>query len=185
MIFSKHSIDAIVAGRKTQARRIWKPIYFACGASNRGYAARLRPNSTQRITAIETGHRYVAQVGHTYAVQPGRNKAGVWWWPELREWFDGGGTGVYPDGFVPLRIRITDIRREDAREISREDALAEGFTGVALKYDFLHVWCGMHDKAAQGHILETDTDSLLPPMWLNERPAERYDCVAYTFEVVR
>jgi hypothetical protein len=92
------------------------------------------------------------EVGNTYAVQPGRGKPAV------------------------ARIRITDIRREDVRNISDEDVRAEGFEWRSV---FLETWCNMHDKAAI-------TDSRM--FWLeniHRRPAERYDAWVLTFEVVK
>ena len=79
-------------------------------------------------------------------------------------------------GYQPLRIRITDIRREDVRKISEADARAEGFTS---SLEFLRVWCGMHDKGA---IKASQAGDYL---MLGARPAALYDAWALTFEAVR
>lgn len=60
------------------------------------------------------------QEGHVYAVQPGRSKKGI---------------GL---------IKLTAMEFIDARHISHEDALAEGFTS---RLEFLKVWAGFYDKA--------------------------------------
>ena len=96
--------------------------------------------------------RTVYEVGKTYAVQPGRGQAAVG------------------------RIRITSIRQEDVRQISKADALAEGFSGPL---EFLRVWCGMHDPAAI-----KQAGSAGDYLQIGDRPAERYQAWALTFEVV-
>jgi hypothetical protein len=58
------------------------------------------------------------KVGNRYAIQPGRGKKAV--------------------GYLEL----TNIRFEDVREISLEDAIAEGFE---TPLDFLAVWVGFYD----------------------------------------
>ena len=97
-----------------------------------------------------SAYRLVYEVGKIYAVQPGRGKPAV------------------------ARIQITDIRREDVRNISNDDVRAEGYRHVR---DFLHVWASMHDST-----LERGT-------WgehkLMERPAKRYQAWVLTFETVR
>lgn len=60
------------------------------------------------------------QVGKTYAIQPGRGKKAV--------------------GYFTL----TDLRFEDVRRITAEDAIAEGFDSVPA---FLAVWVGFYDRA--------------------------------------
>lgn len=89
-------------------------------------------------------------VGKTYAVQPGRAKKAVG------------------------RIRITGIRREDVRDISWDDANAEGFESPL---GFLDTWVRMHDKPMAP--LDNWTIPKLP-----ERPAERYQAWVIEFELV-
>jgi hypothetical protein len=102
------------------------------------------------------------QVGRDYAVQPGRGKAQV------------------------ARIRITGVRLEDVREISDGDVKAEGFETAS---DFFITWCKMHDKSQMLPIVpDYFTGSIV---WqgvrseLQQRPAERYQAWALTFEVVK
>lgn len=122
------------------------------------------------LNEVCRGARGVYTVGKTYAVQPGRGKPSIG------------------------RVRITNIRREDRREISQEDARAEGF---ASPMGFLQTWVQMRDKSAYalverwfiradidgrgyGYPMPTDIQELL-----SRRPAERYDAWVLTFEAVK
>lgn len=138
MIFKPEHISMIVAGRKTQTRRVCKPgesyafrylgsqiEHFTDGSAAYNPVA---PNS--RIVAVYTASGRVKwRVGNTYAVQPGRGKPGVWWnrllngvkeWQETRP-------GEF-NNWKPLRIRILELRREPVQAISEADAIAEGCT---------------------------------------------------------
>lgn len=73
-----------------------------------------------QIKSIRAGRRLKWKVGKTYAVQPQRGAKGV------------------------ARIELLEIRRQDVRDISDEDVLAEGFAG---RDQFLNVWRQMHGDA--------------------------------------
>lgn len=70
------------------------------------------------VTVIYRNGRKLWAIGQVYAIQPGRGKKGV--------------------GF----LRIKNIRNEDVRYISREDAIAEGFKN---RIEFLQVWISFYD----------------------------------------
>lgn len=149
MIFRQ--IDEIVRGVKTQTRRIVKPEetdqLFALPDYETG-TCRIHSvfSATNRITGYGDKKRLKWQVGRDYAVSPGRGKPGVWWNTLLdgtREWQQ-----HKPEGFnkwQPLRIIITDIRREPLQDISEEDARAEGCQHLDCYY------CG-----GQGWVAGTD-----------------------------
>lgn len=61
------------------------------------------------------------QIGKTYAIQPGRTKTAIG------------------------RFTLLDIRRERVREISEQDAIAEGFGSIA---EFFEVFESINGKAA-------------------------------------
>lgn len=133
------------------------------------------------------GIRKVYEVGKTYAVQPSRTDKSI------------------------ARIRITNIRREDVRHISVEDAYAEGFrrgTSVRVPTEaicgFLDTWCHMHDPAfvfwfehrivdwmwhtsrrqmQQGTIEVGSWQSVLEAM--KQRPVGRYTAWVLSFELVK
>ena len=135
MLFKPEMIDAIVAGKKTQTRRIVRP----------GEYQRYLPSLTFANQAVIAqrgiaGHFTKWEVGRSYAVQPGRGKPGAWWKPKVSclalpdTWLKNtAGLDYRPDnlggsikGWQPLRIRITAIRREHVGLVSRADAQAEG-----------------------------------------------------------
>lgn len=112
------------------------------------------------------------EVGKVYAVQPARTAKGI--------------------GF----IRVLGIRREDVRNITVQQAWADGF---ASKYDFLQVWTDMYDpkvdklhgrmigKTSAPWSLEVESDPFLPnhcPLFLWDRPYALYQCWAIQFEKV-
>lgn len=132
---------------KTQTRR---PMRWGDRLVGTGFA----------VANIGGNPRY--EIGKTYAVQAGRGKRALWWKEDEDEFVHCGdrvGLGIlYSDGdalpgekidkswlwyhgYAPLRIRITSLRDEDVRQISAEDAAAEGF---ASPEDFLAVWNLMH-----------------------------------------
>lgn len=104
----------------------------------------------------------VYAVGKTYAVQSGRTAKGI------------------------ARIRITDIRHEDVRNISDEDVKAEGFGDYLA---FMKTWLGMHDKAVAQYLPEKmNPVSLVNNRhgirdWLMMQPAEKYQAWVLTFEL--
>lgn len=111
-------------------------------------------------------YRLLWQVGKDYAVCPGRGKKQV------------------------SRIRVLDLRHEDVRSISVEDAKAEGWAFNPLQpYTadpvlwYLRLWAMMHDKRANVRM-----GQLLPEYWqayLTTRPAEHWQAWAITFELVK
>lgn len=125
------------------------------------------------------------QVGRDYACTYGRGKPTARWayseagqnklllsWDEYCNWKD------HPDfdeKYPLTRIRITDIRQQDVREISREDAIAEGFFDTL---GFLETWCTFYDEMALSH------DFWFEKFRLAQRPDHLYNGFAYTFQLV-
>lgn len=163
-----HTIDKVLSGQKTQTRRLVKPddtelikpldtdLVFSEGDKLFTF---YKATETRDITSVERNGRHIYNVGQTYAVQPGRGKPAV------------------------ARIRITDIRCEDVREISAEDAKAEGFESVT---HFLLVWTQMHDSKIYNRYPTTGQISLaLEQGVIQDHPANRYQAWALTFELVQ
>jgi hypothetical protein len=137
MIFQE-TWEKVLGGEKTQTRRLVKPHHTKAGQPQ-------------------------YKVGQVHAVQPGRAMRSIWWRSEK----DGSITSWIPDmenyslwkkiaghpyngGWKQLRIRITDVRREPVRDISIEDATAEGFHCGDQHYadvsPFIMVWQKLHTK---------------------------------------
>ncbi len=113
---------------------------------------------------LDAKGRHLYYVGQTLAIQPGRGKAAV------------------------ARLRITDIRREDVRDISDEDAIAEGFKSYR---EFLALWVRMHDprwwmpkKNNDANLAYSYHRHMMGFTFLKERPADRYQAWALTFCLV-
>lgn len=120
-------------------------------------------------------------VGKRYAIQPGRGQKGVG------------------------HFEIVSLRTEDVRDISHEDAIAEGF---ASPLDFLAVWIGFYDKGIWLSRVEHPVREMQVGDWymqstqrgskwhkdsveeafiwdvIASRPAELYQAWAITFKLV-
>lgn len=173
MLFA-HTWEKVLSGEKTQTRRIVKPgdhlSYWPSYWANYRAVYNLNVNGVP-VDPSESDGRLRWRLYQVLTVQPGRTRKGV------------------------AQIRITDLRREDARNISPGDVRQEGFL---FKADFLNAWTQMHDNPAHQHLMsdllarEYQRQGLPVPEWvwadwlayLNTRPAERYDCWAITFERV-
>ena len=97
MIFRPELVNLILRGQKTETRR--------------------------PVKSGETECRY--KVGRTYAVQPGRTKAGV------------------------ARIRILSARKERLGLVTDEDAEREGFTArndLTPRQEFLNYWLVLYGR---------------------------------------
>lgn len=143
MLFTPEHIQMIAEGRKTQTRRVCKP----------GDELRQWDVDTPMVYHIDDGWcghegpepacypgRVKWRVGGTYAVQPGRGlptarvKDGRVWMYAPRFALAGGPSFDFPleewhkrtADWQPLRIRITNIRREHLQDISNDDAYEEG-----------------------------------------------------------
>lgn len=176
MLFKPFLITKIIAGQKTQTRRLVKPGNTT-SVWDSEIVAVYTPNGRQRFAA-----------GQNLAVCPGRGKPGVFV-AGLRttegvelHLVNEDSPQLYQAIAVPLRIRITKICREDVRNISEEDARAEGFQD---RGDFWHTWVEMHDSRFYPTFrYAIDTDQLREYEFWN-RPDRLYDAWALTFEVVK
>lgn len=170
MIF-QHTWQAVLDGTKTQARRLAKPNEFALQQELPFGGYKVIDVHTGRLSVLKS--RKVYEVGKTYAVQPGRGQKAI------------------------ARIRITAISRQDVREITESQALAEG------GYDpqsYLCLWASIHDKTLNARqwqtgkrkylfdlsriltlVIEDDSLANILPVY-NSRPAEHYQAWVLTFE---
>lgn len=205
MLF-QHTWRKVLTGEKSQTRRLVKPDQM------------MFDRSLPTAVFMATGRsRIVYEVGKTYAVQPSRTHPAMIYHPEHPcygidiihpgddhyQMAKSGEWNYRGQGYIQARIRIADIRREDVRGISYEDACAEGFKhpdGIAdtIYGGFLHTWCKMHDKQA---VWEFDPQRV--DYWINtgkrrelvgfdtvkdviaNRPAKFYEAWVLTFELVK
>lgn len=156
MIF-QHTWQQVLSGEKTATRRIVKPGDYI-GRQYTPHIDTSIPYAYLPTVFAESGYPKWSP-GKTYAVQTGRTAKGI------------------------ARIRITGLRAEDVRNISRADVAAEGFQN---RYDFFVTWLGMHDKGAlHGFIEDTDFLHNTTDVFLATRPAEKYQAWVIEFELVR
>lgn len=191
MNFKRELLEKVIRGEKTQTRR---PVKNGQYKAPYGTAVPDDYIKTVRAERVLPGgqhqlSRVVFEIGKDYAACPGRGKPAMYWT------IDGNGDlCIWPYTQRPdpvqtwqqSRIRITNIRREDVRSISLEDAVAEGFKS---RLEFWQVWCGFYDTYMLrqplfgGDEFMTREDSALT--LLMDRPAKLYDGWALTFELVR
>lgn len=174
MLFKPELITEIVRGEKTQTRRPVKT-----GEVLRQIES---PHGGYKPVGMYQNNRAKVVVGRDYAVQPGRAKPGACWNSEAQTWRETGPNNRADDVMQMLRIRITDIRREDVRRISLADVEAEGFY---TRDKFWEVWCGFYDVPGLAIIAAHKPHNVLVRTGLLERPDELYQAWAYTFEVLQ
>lgn len=179
MLFVK-TWELVVAGKKTQTRRIVKPGQFA--ANGWDYETHKPCIPYVFIGGEPDGgliplNRICYQYKQQFAVMPARGVRGI------RKVAD---------------IEITRIRREDVREITWADAKAEGFN-ICPEYSFWRTWCSMHDAPVAGQLdaefeywdnpgnyhpdFEPNLNNLCRGA-LSLRPTDRYQSWALDFRVL-
>lgn len=179
MIFKQ--LDELLDGRKTQTWRLVHSddielvvplpesrIYFKRDGMYCATPADLIDQLV--ITGVERKGRKLWQVGQDYAIVPKMGKPAI----------------------KTHRIRITEIRRKDARLITEDDAVA---AGVSDWWEYLALWTSIYDKTAYHQYNFHRRDYTFESNWrkdhgtqwaeyLKRRPAERYQAWALTFALL-
>lgn len=192
MLFKWELIEKIVRGEKIQTRRPIKDgdCLRQIESPHGGYTP---------VAVVQNGRVKIA-INKDYAVQYGRGKPTAYYtkyrgesrmvrealpYEKFKRAFDKHGVTagwhLQQSGYYPLRILITDIRREDVRDISWADTEAEGFVN---RSDFWQTWCAFYDKPGLAVIEAHCPHDALVQAGLEVRPDELYQAWAYTFEVV-
>lgn len=189
MQFTEDRAIQVIEELKRQTRR---PEHYG-DAGYFGNAGK-RPNGDPCFDyVLDDNDRLRYEVGKTYAVQPGRGKPGLQWvtldtnagpinhvltredlaYPDVY--------GVMVDGPKEARIKIFEIWREDVRNISLQDAIAEGFKD---REGFWQAWIMMYDRVLRrplvryGSIVDIKSE-------MATRPINLYMAWALRFELVK
>lgn len=167
MIF-QHMLNQVLDGSKTQTRRTALPLSDGTDSFDCDLLA--FPNGVKtayRGKVGQTRWRVLWQVGKDYAVVPKRGQKQV------------------------ARIRVLDLKHEDVRSISAEDAIAEGWLYNPIQQAYmvdpvlwyLRLWAILYDKAANVRM-----GQLNPDYWrayLGARPQHYWLAWVITFELVK
>jgi hypothetical protein len=117
MIF-QHTIDSVLAGRKSQTSRLWKEDW---AFPHDEYDSPVCDYVYSLKSYRAGGSRRPYRVGQTLAIQPARGKAGVG------------------------KIRITGLAKRDVRDFTSEDIRREGFSTTKSSFvEFYRTWYSMH-----------------------------------------
>lgn len=222
MIFA-HTWEKVLSGEKTQTRRIVKPGEVIIGIGDAKWIENRNKawKNTDNVfyTLYSTGHTYAVQPGRGKpAIWWRENAFGIEYAHknydidndfeyDEQERHTGPGKSDYEHlegnplelkeyGYQQARIRLTHIRREDVRDISHDDVIAEGYENAMY---FFSTWLSMHDpsiqlKACRGQSWNLIVNRKLE-YWdatlehvrdlMKARPAERYQAWALTFQLVQ
>ncbi len=159
MLMKHDLILKILRGDKTQTRRPYfkarsdSAIRWFTEKDDIYYAPSDYHTNGLQIGIIRENGRIKYRVGNTYAIQYGRGKPTCLYNPEGRFLYLQADLQHIRDGLInpakPLRIRITQLRFEDVRNIQYDDCLADGFKG---NEDFWLTWTSFYDKPAANWI---------------------------------
>lgn len=176
ILFHARSIKGILAGRKTQTRRIINPQPQANGGvgftpirpyrtslgqwnwviAETGHGCRDPFNCPYGVPgdrlwvkeAIGKSHQYPDGTVDSYYVADDAMTVGDRWpWKRPRL------NGMFcPRGLSRITLEVTGVRVERVQDISNEDALAEGIDGLTLgqppRIDFASLWNDTNGKGA-------------------------------------
>lgn len=162
-LYSGKVAKLILEGKKTQTRRLVKDGEY----SNRETSPKIRGYHAVIHSVYTTKGKLkwiVGLSGKSYAVQLGRGKPSLWFCPKCRSIYDPMESPIWPEQgcnnvldvprgdsmcgvrLEPLRIELTEIRKEKLLDISEEDAEKEGFKS---KKDYLEMFYNaFYDKPA-------------------------------------
>lgn len=143
MIFKQ--VSEIISGQKTQTRRVVKSEErMAKVPSGTPLEFMEIGTSWGDIVAIRQNNRFKWRLFWSYAVVSKPGTRGVMWEPGTGKWYVPESVEDVREGYVPLRVRVTGIRREPLQAITEADARAEGVESCG---DYLRLWQSINDRA--------------------------------------
>ena len=148
MLFKPALVQKIIAKEKTQTRRLVKDYEFIQGSKDDPAKMAVFNWNINKKDGSKSHTKWV--VGRSYAVQKKRGGRNIWWNPKSKVFADPENYSILKllelrqkektSGMVPLRIKLTRIRQMKLKQITGNDARAEGFNSKQefLEY-FYHV----------------------------------------------
>lgn len=130
ILFSDPMVRAILDGKKTMTRRIYKPWFDSWGVGDRlwvkeTYLVARDEHSLNTKTIYAATDPNLMGIGFNYSVKcSSKTQLPLWRSPISM-----------PRKYSRLLLEITDIKRESLRDISKADAKREGFDN---RQDFLN-----------------------------------------------
>ena len=121
ILFSIPMVRAIIDGRKTMTRRVYKPRFDKWKVGDRlwvkeTYLVATRKDGHQKIIYQATDPNLL-KIGFDYAVECSKKKQLPLWKPSI----------FMPRKLSRILLEITELKRELLRYVSEADALREGF----------------------------------------------------------
>lgn len=121
ILFSSPMVRAILDGRKTMTRRVYKPRFDKWKVGGRlwvkeTYLVATRKDGHQKIIYQATDPN-LQEIGFDYAVECSKKTQLPLWKPSI----------FMPRSLSRIQLEITELKRERIRDCSNEDAIREGF----------------------------------------------------------
>jgi len=177
-----HTLDAVLSGKKTQTRRIWKDAYVSVIGKDGDICALVPQRSRTYFNEDSSVEMWTDQnmfvIHYNGALVNGKAFYAV---DGVNTVTGGRGKPSVKVGDKKLQIRVTKIRIEDVRWITPEDVKAEGFSDYI---SFMRVWCAMHDKPMLKK-MEALWHDVITPMFFATPHHNKYKVVVLDFEVVK
>lgn len=207
-----HTLDAVLSGKKTQTRRIWKDSYVSVIGKDGEICALVPQRSRtyfnedssvemwtdQNMFVIHYGKTAVNSkayyaVGGVNTVTGGRGKPAVWYigshtcaLSDRYDWCIKKNRSAITQDFINHGYQPLQIRVTKIRVEDVRNISDEDVKaeGFDSYAEFMETWCGIHDKPMV-YTIETvgRTDWLRKELRL--RPDKRYKAVVLDFEVVK
>ena len=151
IIFSGPMVNALLAGRKSQTRRLATSPLAKCQPGDLLYV-RERLECRSSVPRLDDAATVELALCAFYAAGPDLQPA-VHAWPGKRPY------GSIPSIHMPralsrLTLEVTEVRRQRLRDISDGDALAEGIDGSVMFVSgqpvkrFGELWASLHGEAS-------------------------------------
>jgi len=148
ILMSDGMMLALLAGNKTETRRIWSDRYATLGAGQllwvrEAWRCRLIARGQMRIQARADAAEWFAPLApdNDLTLHPDQHRDAPWqvamFMPKIAS---------------RLTLRVTHVKRQRLRDITTVDCMAEGLRGADLVGQYGRLWDSLHKDAPQRFI---------------------------------